>query len=208
MPNDILTSIHGNRIGLDVNNDLIVGGVQISDVTAPAGAKNGITITAVELSGSTRKIKLTCTATPLVLTDDPGTVVYGGVKVYDFPEGMLCFMGGVIDGSITGVDVSATFEGEVSLATNVAGGDAALLGNEADLVQATDLTTAVAKVANCDAVSIATALTESGARWHDGTTTPVDMYLNFVIDEDAANATSTGSFTGTIEFAYLMLGDN
>jgi hypothetical protein len=150
---------------------------------------------------------LTCTATPLVLTDDAGVAVYGGVKVYDFPAGLLLIFGAVIDGSITAVQVLATFDGDVALGTATATTGATLVSTEADIMPSVELTTAVAKVANCDAVSAATALTESGARWFDGTTTAKDMYLNFVIDEDAANDTSTGSFTGTIEFMWAILGD-
>ena len=208
MAKEILTSIEGKLCGLDVNGNLIVGGVQVTDRSAETGAKNGSTVVDETVDGPVRKVKLTCTATPLVLTDESGTVVYGGVKVYDFPEGLLCFLGGVIDGSITAVEVLATFDGDVALGTATATTGASLTGTEADLLQSTALTQAVAKVANCDAITIATALTESGARWLDGTTTAKDMFLNFNIDENGANATDVGSFTGTIEFAYIILGDN
>ena len=67
---------------------------------------------------------------------------------------------------------------------------------------------AVAEVANCDSQSIATALTESGARWLDGTSTAKDMFLNFVIDDNAAHGAGTATFTGTISFLWSVLGDN
>ena len=209
MAKKILTSIHGERIGLDVDGNLVVGGKKVTDITAEIGAKNGSSITEeVTDSGCFRKVKITCVATPLVLTDDPDVAVYGGVKVYDFPEGLLLFLGGVIDGAITAVDVLATFDGDVALGSATATTGSTLTGTEDDLLQSTALTQAIAKVANCDAITIGTALTESGARWMDGTTTAKDLFLNFVIDEDAANATSTGEFTGTIEFIYTILGDN
>jgi len=66
---------------------------------------------------------------------------------------------------------------------------------------------AVAEVAVCPAVSVATALTESGARHFDGTATAKDMFLNFVIDDNAAHGAGTAFFTGTISFSWVNLGD-
>ena len=214
MTKEILTSLHGMEIGLDADRDLIVGGKQITDKAAEVGAKNGSTVVETSLiDGPVRKVKLTCTATPITFADSAGNGQYGGVKVYDFPSGLLLFLGGVIDGSLTLVDDSgtwsATWNGDVGLGTAVHGDASGLDGTSQDLLQATATTVAVAKVGNCDAVSIATALTESGARWHDGTTTAKDMYLNFEIDDAAAHADGDGgTFTGTIEFAYMILGDN
>lgn len=208
--NTILTSLHGRRIGLNKNGDLVVGGVKVTDITAAQGAKNGSTVSIVEtVNGPLHKVKLTLTATPISLADSAGAGQYGGVKVYDFPAGLLCFMGGVIDGSLTlPAPFIDTFDGDVGIGTAVHPDAAGLDGTSQDLVQATALTQAVSKVANSDAVTIATALTESGARWHDGTATAKDCYLNFEIDDNAAHTAETGLFTGTIEFAYMMLGDN
>ncbi len=63
-------------------------------------------------------------------------------------------------------------------------------------------------MANCDAQPAATQITETGAVWLDGTGTAKDAFLNFLIDEDGANATSTGAFTGVITITWLHLGDN
>jgi len=208
---DVLTSIHGMEVGLDGDRNLVVGGKKVTDISAEVGAKNGATVVETTLvDGVFRKVKLTCSTTPIVITDDPGVAQYGGVKVYDFPAGLLNFQGAVIDGSLTIDDTEMTdaFDGDVALGTATATTGSTLTGTEADLLQSTALTQAVAQVANCDAITIATALTESGARWLDGTTTAKDMYINFVIDDGAAHITGTGSFTGTIEFVYCILGDN
>ena len=211
MAKEILTSLHGKEAGLDSGRNLIVGGKQITDISAEVGAKNGSTVVETSVvDGPVRKVKLTCTATPFALADSAGAGQYGGVKVYDFPSGLLLFLGGVIDGSITLTEAAwlDTFDGDVGLGTAVHGDADGLDGTAQDLLQATALTQAVAQVANCDAVSIATALTESGARWHDGTTTAKDMYFNIEIDDNAAHTAGNGTFTGTIEFAYMILGDN
>jgi hypothetical protein len=176
------------------------------------GAKNGSTVTATETGGGIlHRTVLTCTATPITIADDAGTAQYGGVKIYDFPEGMICTLGAVVDGSITagvtGTIIDA-FDGDIALGTATATTGATLTGTEADILQSTALTQGVSKVANCDAQSVATALTESGARWHDGTATAKDLFLNFVIDDDATHTAGTATFTGTVTVVWTSLGDN
>jgi hypothetical protein len=74
-------------------------------------------------------------------------------------------------------------------------------------MQEVDVAAATSKVASVDAVSAATALTEAGARWLDGTTTAIDMYLNLVVDDDASHTSGTGTFTGTVTITWINLGD-
>ncbi len=156
-----------------------------------------------------RKTVLTCTALPIALLDDAGQAQYGGAKIYDFPEGMLCTFGAVIDGSLTGyASLIDTFGGAIAIGTATAGTGSTLVTTEADILQSVALTAAVAEVANCDAQSVATALTESGARWHDGTATAKDAYLNVAIADDVAHGAGTATFTGTITLVWLILGDN
>jgi len=208
---EILTEIHGRMIGLDNNGDLIVKGEQITNVTASAGSTAATNTTETTLhTGGVRSVTLTATALDIVFTDESGTVLYGGVKVYDFPEGMILFLGAVIDGSVTVASDTAgvTFDGDVSLGTVTATTGASLVSTEADLLLSNAIAQAATWVANCDAQPSATQITESGALWSDGTATAKDMYLNFNVDEDVENATGTGTFTGTIEFTYIVLGDN
>jgi len=155
-----------------------------------------------------RKTVLTCNRTPISIGDDAAVAQDGGVQVYDFPAGLLLFLGAVIDGALTGyASLIDTFAGGVALGTVTATTGATLTGTEADIMQEVDVAAAVAEVAVCDAVTVATALTESGARHLDGTTTAKDMFLNFVIDDDGAHGAGTAFFTGTISFAWMMLGD-
>jgi hypothetical protein len=203
--------------GFDVINANIRKPKTVSlDAVGGAAAYGGVPaaaqpyITAVETGGAIlRKTVLTCVALPVALTDDAGQAQYGGVKVYDFPEGMLCTLGAVLDGSLTGyASLIDTFGGVVAVGTATAGTGSTLTSTEADILQSVALTAAVAEVANCDAQSVATALTESGARWHDGTATAKDAYLNFAIADDVAHGAGTATFTGTITLVWLILGDN
>lgn len=160
------------------------------------------------------KTVFTCTDTPITLTDTAGAGQWGGLKLYDFPEGMLCTLGATVDGVLENdgtATIIDTFTGVIAIGTATASAtDAAatLTGTEADILQSAALTQAVAGIANCDSQSIATALTESGARWHDGTATAKDAYLNVAIADDVTHTAGTILFTGTVTVAWLLLGDN
>lgn len=174
------------------------------------GAKNGSTVTATETIPVIHKTVLTCVATPISISDDAGVAQYGGVKIYDFPEGLMCTLGAVIDGAVTGGvtgTLITTWAGGIALGTAVATTGATLIGTEADVMPEVDVAAATASVAVVDAVSVATALTESGARWLDGTTTAKDLYLNLVVDDSVTHTAGTVTFTGTVTIHWLSLGD-
>lgn len=179
--------------------------------TAGVGAKNGSTVAAVEYGdGILHRTELTCTATTITITDDAGVAQYGGVKVYDFPLGAICVLGCVADGILT-AGVTGTiidnWDGDVALGTATATTGATLTGTEADIMQSVAVSAGAAdKLGVVDAQSVATALTESGARWHDGTGTAKDMFLNFVIDDDATHTAGTATYTGTVEFIWMNIG--
>lgn len=70
-----------------------------------------------------------------------------------------------------------------------------------------DIPSATAKVGAAKGGSVATVLTESGARWLQGASTAKDMYLNLVVDDDDSHTSGTGTFTGTVMFHWINLGD-
>lgn len=203
-----IASLHGRVLGVDQETGRLIRAAD-DLANGTVGTPNGSTVTAKEYGdGVLHKTVLTCTATPISILDDAAVAQYGGVKVYDFPEGLLLFHGAVIDGALTGyASLIDTFDGDVALGTATATTGATLTGTEADLLQSTALSQAVGEVAVADAVTAATALTESGARWHDGTSTAKDMFLNFVIDDNAAHGAGTATFTGTITFLWSIIGD-
>jgi hypothetical protein len=158
-----------------------------------------------------RKTVLECNALSVTIADDAGVAQYGGVKVYDFPEGMLLFKGarvsGILTAGVTGTIID-NWDGDVALGSATATTGATLTGTEADLMPSVAVSAGASdKLGVVSAVSVATVLTESGARWMDGTATAKDLYLNFVIDDDATHTAGTATFTGTIEFNWEMLGD-
>jgi hypothetical protein len=203
--NKILVSLHGNRVGLDKNGSLIIDDVQVTDGQVAPGAKNGNTVSAkIVKNGGFTTVKLTCTATPIVFADEAGQGQYGGVKVFDFEEGLIQFIGATVDGDITLTEAAwiDTWDGDFSLGTAVMADAQGLDGTAVDLLAAAATAQAVAQVASVQGASAA------GNSFHDGTTTAKDMYLNVEIDDNAAHAAGNGTFTGTIEFTYIRIGDN
>lgn len=167
------------------------------------GAKNGSTVTADENQPVVHSTVLTCTATPLAITDDAGVAQYGGVKLYTFPEGLIQILGCVIDGAVTlGTTgtITNTWAGGIALGTAVATTGATLTGTEADVMAENDVAAATLKVAVTDAVSATSPIL-------DGTTAAKDVYLNLVVDDSATHTAGTGRFTGTVAINWVKLGD-
>jgi hypothetical protein len=182
--------------------------------TFDVGTKNGSTVSVLEYGrGSFHRTVLTLTATPISVTDEAGISQWGGVLVYTFPTGLINLQGAVLTGNLTlGTTgtITDTFTGVNALGSAAASatGAATLVTTAATWLQSTANATAVAKVAAIDSVSVATQLTESGARHYDGTTTAGPVYLNFKIADNAAHTSGTGTFTGTIQLLWANVGDN
>lgn len=183
----------------------------INKNSAGVGAKYGTSISAVEYGdGVVHQTVLTCDATPITITDDAGVAQYGGVKVYDMPLGAVTFLGTVVSGILT-AGVTGTiidnWDGDVALGTATATTGATLTSTEADIMPSVAVSAGASdKLGVVSAVPVATALTESGARWFDGTVTAKDVFLNFVIDDDDTHTAGTATFTGTITLTWINLG--
>jgi hypothetical protein len=184
----------------------------LGSASSSAGTKNGATVTAAENgTGVVHQTVLTLTATPITISDDADTAQYGGVKVYTLPEGHAAILGAVVSGELT-AGVTGTiidnWDGDVALGTVTATTGSTLTGTEANILPSASVSAGAAdKIGVVAAASAATALTESGARWLDGSTTPVPVFLNFVIDDDATHEAGTAAFTGTITLTWINLGD-
>lgn len=189
-----------------------------SNTVPGVGAKNGSTVTVAEYGNDLlHKTVLTLAATPYTIVDDVGVAQYTGVKIYDFPEGLILTLGGVIDGDftagITGTVID-NFDGDTAVGTVTATTGATLTSTESDIIPSTTMSAGasdkIGVVAAPDAGSLLpTIVTESGAGWFDGTATAKDAYLNFVIDDDATHDNgSTATFTGTVTLLWANLGDH
>jgi len=164
------------------------------------GTPAGTGVTVVESLGKTI-ITLTNVAVPTV--DAGAAGAQGSLKIYDFPEGLLDFRGGVTNINLTavGAGIAATSTVIASVGTAVAGADLTLSGTEADLVPSGSVTL----VASAGAISQVSAT--ANAVIFDGTATAKDAYLNFVVDATGSTANASITVSGTITLAWNIIAD-
>lgn len=177
--------------------------------TAGIGAVVATVVATEKGDGVLHKTILTCTATAITFGDEAGQGQYGGTKIYDFPAGLVTVFGAVVDGALTlTAPAIDTWVGDVGLGVEAPTDHQDVAGKTGSVMQKNDIAAAVAKVAQIEAKSVATALTESGARWLDGTGTAKDLFLNVLVDDDALHDnTITGAFTGTVTILWANIGD-
>jgi hypothetical protein len=175
------------------------------------GAKNGSTVTDTSyILGPFVWTKLDLLATPITVADDAGTAQYGGVKIYDFPAGVIYFLGAIVDCTIT-MGATGTFidawSGVFALGSATAGTGSTLTSTEATFLKSVAIGAATAKVGTAQGMNVATQVTESGASWYDGHSTAADLYFNLAIADDASHTAGTGTITGSVDFIWANLGD-
>lgn len=171
---------------------------------AEGGAAAGVGVSANSQPG-TQKTVLTFKNAPLALIDTAGVVARCALKVLDFPEGLIQVFGAVVNLTLVrGANgVNADFDGDVSLGSVAAAGDATLTGTEANVVPSTPTPQAVAGATTAKAQSTAGVLL-------DGTATAVDLYLNVLVDDVDQDVTTTPTSliaNGTITVLWANLGD-
>ena len=177
-------------------------------VTADAAANGtGVVLTSETLQ--TRTALLTLTNVDVVLADNAGVVAYGSLKVLDLPEGTILFLGASMDLALTksSAGVNTDWDGDIGLGTVAANNGATLATTEQDLIPTTATPQAVAGVTTGDGESTST----EACKVFDGSTTPIDVYLNILVDDADHDVTGTACniiVNGTIKVTYVNLGDN
>lgn len=170
------------------------------------GVKNGATVSVVESVSwdvPVHRTRLTMNETPITLTDDAGVGQFGGVKVYDFPAGNILVLGAVLDAecalqAAAWVDTAA---GDVAVGSGVPADATALDGTAVDIVAETAVAAMAAQVGPIDCQSAAPVTLGSAGGTDD------IVNVNLRIDDNAAHVTDSGLLTGTLELAWINLGD-
>lgn len=188
-----------------VNSSDIRGGVwnaleRILGGGVSKGTVAGAGVTAVEVAGKT---VLTFTNVSVPTVDATTNGAQGSLKIYDFPEGLLQYVGAVASLTVSRVGTAITTTAAVvaSVGTAIAGVDATLTGTEADLIPSI---TATLTAGAGSAVGVsATANTVL----FDGTTTAKDAYLNFAIPDAGSTGNDALLVNGTITIAWNLIGD-
>lgn len=146
---------------------------------------------------------LTLSSTLITVGNTTG-VSFGGVKIYDFPEGRILLLGLTVSLSAPGLGnagnatpIDGDDNGDFSLGSTVAG-DGTLTGADVDMCPST-------------AYAMDTAVTSAlaASAQFDGTSTAIDMYLNMLIDDaDVGDgASDILELSGTVNFSWINLGD-
>lgn len=177
--------------------------------TANIGAAAGTGVTAKELGvGGFQTTILTFVNTPVPLTDEAGVVAYGGLKVYDFPQGYIFMQGAVADLAITksSAGVNADWDGDIGVGTVTASNNASMASTEQNIIPTTATPQAAAGATTGKAVS-----TPTEHAILDGHTTAIDAFLNLLVDDGDQDVTTTPCnliVNGTLTLHWLFMGDN
>lgn len=184
------------------------------DMSNPIGARAAaatISVVSEKQNGPLHQTLLRCVAFDLgAFGDEAGQGQFAGAAIYAFPQGAIEFDGAVLQGSVTlTAPAIDTWDGSIGLGTAAPTDHQDAANKTGSVLPKVTIAAATAKVGVVDAVPVATALTESGARWLDGTATAKSLYLNLLVSDDALHDnTITGTFTGTILVTWKNLGDN
>lgn len=153
-----------------------------------------------------RKTVITFTNVAVALSDSAGVVAYGGLKVYDFPLGVVMVLGAVADLALTksSAGVNTNWDGDIGVGTVTASNNSTLSSTEQNIIPTTATPQAVAGVTTGDAASTA-------AVTIDGTSAAADMYVNLLVDDADHDVTGTACnliLNGTLTFVWTFLGDS
>lgn len=169
----------------------------------------GIGVTVTETGdGAVHKTVLTLTDVAVALSDNAGTIAYGGLKLYDWPEGLIAIQGASMDIALTksSAGVNADWDGDTALGSVTATNDASLATTEQNIIPTTATPQASSGVTTGDGLSTAT----EAVTVLNGTSTAADLYLNYLVDDADHDVTSTPCnliANGTITIVWSNLGD-
>lgn len=148
-----------------------------------------------------------------VVTGNTSGASFGSKQIYDFPAGRifvvsnLAYFNRITFNTADGVngDIAGGGSGDYSMGTT-ATADATLDSTDVNLLPSSAmLDPFVAGVGSSNAGSALAA-----AAVFDGTTTPIDMFLNVIVDDADVSDLAAGDniyFTGWVRTTWLWLGD-
>lgn len=168
---------------------------------------NGEIIGEVSLTGPIFRILLKLTLARIAVTDAGGSGSYGSLKIFDFVETGLSFLG--TRQNYTGYAEGAALTTGAGDAAFVIGVGTTAISAAADGVLAAGAQNVGASIAqtNAGGTTTGTAMTHPTAAI-DGTTTPAGLFLNWSGSAATIDANSTIDVSGEIEIIGALLGDD
>lgn len=178
MSDDLLVCVGGSNATIPAPDNV---------AAAAAGTVEGTTVVGAESGLGVQKTVLTLASTPITIAStDTTTIGYGGIKIYEFPEGYIRILGAslsatiTMDGTQSAYFTDATAEGDISIGSSIVNSAEALGSadtSDDDIVGAAAWT--------MDAYAVATAVTgsfDTTPASLDGTGTAIDANLNVTVD--------------------------
>jgi len=199
-------------MGYSMNTPL-AGGLRLTDGSVSVGTVNqpvSGTITVVdEQFGPFVRSTFTLAAAQIPVTDAAASGSHGPLKIYDFPEGAITFLGcrqnytAFAEGAaLTGAAGDASFEIGVGTTIIAAAADGTLgNGVNENVGQAVAVTLS-------GGTGTGTAVDGTKATALNGTATAIDLNLNWSGSAATIDATSTIDVTGTITVLWCHMGDD
>ena len=193
-------------------NTPVEGGVRITDDVLTVGTVNTAsgTVSAVhDQFGPFVRSTFTLSAASITVTDAGGSGSHGSLKLHDLPEGAIAFLGcrqnytAFAEGAaLTGAAGDAAFEIGVGTTAISAAADGTLgNGVNENVGQAVSVTLS-------GGTGTGTAVDGPKTTALDGTTTALDLNLNWSGTAATIDATSTITATGTITVLWCNMGDD
>ena len=226
MTTDILTSLHGSRIGLSKDNQIVVqnpttgalyavtpvpeAGNEVSSalLAATVGAVNTVTglSCSIAKNGNIATLDFTFSNVAVTHTDAGGSGSSGSLKLFDFVQQAVLCIGSKVNLTLatdTTMDVAGDLSAVIGFGSAAANaGDGALTGTEVDYVA---VSSAITFASN--AATVASQLRGAGTAV-DGTSTAADIYFNESGTAATSDANGTMTVNGTARLVFLLLGDD
>ena len=180
--------------------------VDATNAAAAAGSSpvNASIATSDSADGMIKTV-ITLSGLSVTMTDATTAGSHGSVKLYDFPEANLFFLGGTTDLVITagagGITDTAAVVGSIGT-TTVGTDNATLTTTEADLIPSTD-STLTGGIGETKGKTLT-----AGAVVFDGTATAKEAWLNYAVPDAGSTADDTLTVSGTVTLVWSNLGDN
>lgn len=227
MTTDILTSVHGNRMGISKDGQLVmqnpVTGATYAVTPVPeagnelSSSNNATLVGAVaavtglscniDKKGNIVTLDFTFTNVAVTHTDAAGSGSSGSLKIFDFVEqsiqplaskSNLTFLGDALIDTNAG-DMAFVY-GFGSVAANA--GDGALTGTEVDYAAVSGTITLAAKAGSSPS------LIKGAGTGIDGTATAADIYFNESGSAATSDANGILTVSGTARIIVALLGDD
>jgi hypothetical protein len=151
--------------------------------------------------------KIVVPITNVTISVVDGAPGYGSVALAGLPEGNVLFIGAVayIQLLTVDADITTTFDGDFSIGTAATANGDLVDANEADIIPSTALGAATAKLSPVVRGASTDAL---GGGIIDNTANTLNLNLNLLIDDAAISGAADFTVNGTLNLAYIVLGDD